>query len=315
MQRGSPSGTATSAAPSRGTSFQPSRRAARAGYSAVRSGDDVKMALSTSSGRKPFASWSARNSSAVASRIAWPVFAAAVVAPRSPRRVLLMALGRQLRLMVITDSGLLKGRDPVEICRRAAAGGEGATIIQVRLKDAPPREVLALARALVGALAVPVIVNDRVDVALAAGAAGAHLGQDDPPLDRLRPHVPPGFLLGLSVGSPAEAERGRAWPADYWSVGPCFATANKPDAGAPLGAEGFGRLAQLAPAGTSVIGIGGVTVANAAAVMRAGAAGVAVIGAVWGGGATDPGAAARDMRAAIALRAGWRHSARRMWPS
>ncbi|PYO63732.1 MAG: thiamine phosphate synthase [Gemmatimonadetes bacterium] len=211
-----------------------------------------------------------------------------------------MALGRQLRLMVITDSGLLKGRDPVEMCRRAAAGGEGATIIQVRLKDAPPREVLALARALVGALAVPVIVNDRVDVALAAGAAGAHLGQEDPPLDRLRPHVPPGFLLGLSVGSPAEAERGRAWPADYWSVGPCFATANKSDAGAPLGAEGFRRLAQLAPAGTPVIGIGGVTVANAAAVVRAGAAGVAVIGAVWGGGATDPGAAARALRAAIA---------------
>src|SRR5437667_2501288 len=300
MQRGTPSGTATSAAPSSGTSLQPSRRAGRAGYSAVRAGDDVKMALSTSSGWKPFACWSPRNSSAVASRMARPVFAAAVVAPRSPRRVLLMALVDQLRLMVITDASVLKGRDPVETCRQAVAGGRGATMIQVRLKDAPPEEVLALARALVGALAVPVIVNDRVDVALAAGAAGAHLGQEDPPLDRLRAHVPPGFLLGLSVGSPAEAERGRAWPADYWSVGPCFATANKPDAGAPLGAEGFGRLARLAPAGTPVIGIGGVTVANAAAVVRAGAAGVAVSGAAWGGGATDPGAAARALRAAIA---------------
>src|SRR5947208_861734 len=184
MQRGTPSGTATSAAPSRGTSLQPSRRAARAGYSAVRSGDDVKIALSTSWGWKPLVSWSARNSSAVASRIAWPVLAGAVVAPRSPRRVLLMALAGQLRLMVITDAGVLKGRDPVEACRRAAAGG--ATIIQVRLKDAPPEEVVALARALVGALAVPVIVNDRVDVALAAGAAGAHLGQGDPPLRRAR---------------------------------------------------------------------------------------------------------------------------------
>jgi thiamine-phosphate pyrophosphorylase len=207
-----------------------------------------------------------------------------------------MALGRQLRLMVITDSGVLKGRDPVEACRRAAAGG--ATIIQVRLKDAPPSEVLALTRALVGALAVPVIVNDRVDVALAAGAAGAHLGQEDPPLDRLRSHVPSGFLLGLSVGSPAEAERGRAWPADYWSVGPCFATANKADAGTPLGAEGFGRLAQLAPAGTAVIAIGGVTVANTPALARAGAAGIAVIGAVWD--ASDPVAAGRARRAAIA---------------
>src|SRR2546426_2734257 len=116
MERGTPSGTATSAAPSRGTSLQPSRRAARAGYSAVRSGDDVKIALSTSSGWKPFASWSARNSSAVASRMAWPVLAGAVVAPRSPRRVLLMALAGQLRLMVITDAGVLKGRDPVGAC-------------------------------------------------------------------------------------------------------------------------------------------------------------------------------------------------------
>src|SRR2546428_369714 len=194
MQGGTPSGTATSAAPSSGTSLQPSRRAARAGYSAVRSGDDVKMALSTSSGWKPFACCSPRHS--------------------------------------------------------------------------------------------------------AAGAAGAHLGQEDPPLARLRPHVPAGFLLGLPVGSPAEAERGRAWPADYWSVGPCFATANKPDAGAPLGAEGFGRLAQLAPAGTPVIGIGGVTVAHAPALVRAGAARGGGIGAVRGGRA--PAAATRALRAAIA---------------
>src|SRR2546425_8208816 len=293
MQRGTPSGTATSAAPSRGTSLQPSRRAARAGYSAVRSGDDVKIALSTSSGWKPLVSWSARNSSAVASRIAWPVLAGAVVAPRSPHRVLLMALAGQLRLMVITDAGVLKGRDPVEACRRAAAGG--ATIIQVRLKDAPPEEVVALARALVGALAVPVIVNDRVDVALAAGAAGAHLGQEDPPLDRLRPHVPLGFLRGLAVGSPAEAERGGGWPADYWSVGLCFATANKADAGPPLGAEGFGRLARLAPSGTPVIGIGGVTAANAPALAHAGAAGIAVIGA--GGDACGPAASTPAPRA------------------
>src|SRR5207244_12526324 len=109
--------------------------------------------------------------------------------------------------MVITDAGVLKGRDPVEACRRAVAGG--ATMIQVRLKDAPPEEVVALTRALVGALAVPVIVNDRVDVALAAGAAGAHLGQEDPAFDRLRTHVPPGFLLALSVRSAAEAEPGR----------------------------------------------------------------------------------------------------------
>src|SRR5256886_12543650 len=119
-----------------------------------------------------------------------------------------MGLADQLRLMVLTDAGLLKGRDPVEACRRAVAGG--ATIVEVRHKGAPARELAALARALVGALSVPVLVNDRVDVALATGAAGAHLGQDDPPLDAVRPHVPPGFLLGASVGSPAEADRVRS---------------------------------------------------------------------------------------------------------
>src|SRR6266571_9372722 len=224
MQRGSPSGTATSA---------------------VRSGDDVKIALSTSSGRNPFASWSARSSSAVASRIASRVLAVAVVAPRSPRRNLVMALADQVRLMVITDAALLKGRDTVDACRRAVWGG--ATMVQVRMKDAPPRDLLALTRELVGALAVPVLVNDRVDVALAAGAAGAHLGQDDPPLDRLRPVVPPGFVLGVSVGSAAEADRVRDWPADYWSVGPCYATGTKPDAGTALGVAGFSALARLAP--------------------------------------------------------------------
>src|SRR5438552_5090905 len=220
MQRGSPSGTASSAAPSRGTSSQPSRRAARAGYSAVRSGDDVKIALSTSSGWKSFASRSARSSSSAASRIASRVFAVAVVAPRSPRRILAMALVDRVRLMVITDAALLKGRDPVTACRQAVAGG--ATMVQVRLKEAAARDVLALARALVGALSVPVIVNDRVDVALAAAAAGAHLGQEDAPLDRLRPHVPPGFLLGLSFCSHAEAVWDRTVPSDFLNVRFCF---------------------------------------------------------------------------------------------
>ena len=196
--------------------------------------------------------------------------------------------------MVITDPVLLKGRDPVGTCRAAVRGG--ATIVQVRWKDGAPRDVLQLTQALVGALPVPGLVHDRVDIALAAGAAGAHLGQDDPPLDALRAHVIPGFLLGISVGSPAEAARVQAWPADYWSVGPCFATANKSDAGRALGAEGFAALARLAPEAVPVIGIGGITAGNAASVVAAGAAGVAVIGAVLG--ADDPEIAARSLRAA-----------------
>jgi thiamine-phosphate pyrophosphorylase len=199
-----------------------------------------------------------------------------------------MTLADQLRLMVITDPVLLKGRDAVAVCRAAVSGG--ATMIQVRWKDGTPAEILELTGSLVAALPVPVLVNDRVDIALAAGAAGAHLGWDDPPLAALRPHLPLGFLLGISVGASDEAARAPA-TADYWSVGPCFATPTKPDAGAPLGPNGFAALARLAPEGTPVIGIGGITAANAARITGVGAAGVAVIGAVIG--SPVPEAAAR----------------------
>ena len=190
--------------------------------------------------------------------------------------------------MVITDPVLLKGRDAVEVLRQAVAGG--ATMVQVRWKDGMPAQILELTRALVAALPVPVLVDDRVDIALAAKAAGAHLGWDDPPLEALRAHVPPGFLLGISVGSADEAALAPI-SADYWSIGPCFATPTKHDAGPPLGPDGFAALAKLAPEGAPVIGIGGITAANARSIIDAGATGVAVIGAILG--ASDPAAAAR----------------------
>ena len=206
-----------------------------------------------------------------------------------------MALADQVRLMVITDPVLLKGRDPVAVCRAAVRGG--ATMIQVRWKDGAPAAVLELTRALVAALPVPILVNDRADIALAAGAAGVHLGWEDLPVDALRSHVPAGFLLGLSVGTQEEASRAAVLPADYWSIGPCFATANKPDAGSALGPAGFGALAHLAPDGVPVIGIGGITAANVGLIRDAGAVGVAVIGAVLG--SADPDAAARGIRNAV----------------
>lgn len=197
--------------------------------------------------------------------------------------------------MVITDPVLLKGRDAVAVCRAAVQGG--ATMIQVRWKDAMPAEVLGLTQALVAALTVPILVNDRVDIALAAGAAGAHLGWEDVPVEALRPHVSPGFLLGVSVGSEEEASRALRLPADYWSIGPCFATGNKADAGSPLGPEGFGDLVRLAPEGLPVIGIGGISAANARSIKDAGAAGVAVIGAVFS--AADPESAARALNISL----------------
>jgi len=197
--------------------------------------------------------------------------------------------------MVITDPVLLKGRDAVTVCQKAVAGG--ATMIQVRWKDGSPAEILELTRALVAALPVPILVNDRVDIALAAGAAGAHLGWHDPPLDALRAHVSSRFILGISVGTSEEAARARESSADYWSIGPCFATPTKADAGPALGPAGFSVLAHLAAEEIPVIGIGGITAANASLIRQAGAAGVATIAAVLH--ARDPEGAARGIRAVI----------------
>src|SRR5919199_3097398 len=107
-----------------------------------------------------------------------------------------------LRLMAITDD--LRGGAEGLAARAAAAVRGGATMIQVRLKDEDARTVTAVARLLVERLPVPVIVNDRVDVALAAGAAGAHLGAEDLPAAAIRPFVPAEFVLGVSVGSDEE---------------------------------------------------------------------------------------------------------------
>jgi thiamine-phosphate pyrophosphorylase len=174
-------------------------------------------------------------------------------------------------LMLVTDDDLLAGRDLLELARAAEAGG--ATSVQLRLKHATPRDQVALARALVAQAAIPVLVNDRPDVALAAGAAGAHLGPDDLPPALARRFLPPGFLIGASVGS--EEEAAQAGAADYWGIGPWRTTATKGDAGSALGPVGFRRLVDLA-GGRPCLAIGGIQPGDVPAVKAAGGAGVAV---------------------------------------
>lgn len=198
---------------------------------------------------------------------------------------------RLLHLMAITDD-LRDGAEGLVARSRAAVRG-GATCVQLRLKQEDARTLVAVARMLVAALPVPVIVNDRVDVALAAGAAGAHLGAEDIPAAAARAFVPHGFVLGVSVGCDAEAPNAAA--ADYVGIGPVFATSSKSDAGAAIGATEFARLARLAA--RPAIAIGGITAENAPALRGAGAAGVAVIRAVMG--AANPEAAARQLSSAI----------------
>jgi thiamine-phosphate pyrophosphorylase len=179
--------------------------------------------------------------------------------------------------MLVTDDRLVAGRDLVALARAAERGG--VTSVQLRLKRASAREQAAAARALVGALRVPVLVNDRPDVALAAGAAGVHLGPDDLPPALARKVVPPGFIVGASVGSAEEA--GAVQGADYWGVGPWRATATKADAGEALGVDGFRRVVGLA-GGKPCIAIGGVRPENVGAVLAAGGAGVAVASGIVG---------------------------------
>jgi thiamine-phosphate pyrophosphorylase len=201
------------------------------------------------------------------------------------------ALRRALRLVAITDD-LRDGADGLR-ARAVAAVTGGATMVQVRLKDADARTLAEVTRALVTALPVPVLVNDRFDVALAAGAAGVHLGADDLPVADVRRCVPPGFVIGASYGS--DAERAGTLGADYVGIGPVHATATKGDAGAAIGIDGLARLrAQVA---LPCVGIGGITPATARAVLDAGADGIAVVSALFG--APDPAAAARAFRAVL----------------
>jgi thiamine-phosphate diphosphorylase len=191
-----------------------------------------------------------------------------------------------LRLMLVTDDVLVRGRDLVELARAAERGG--ITSLQLRLKETPAREQVTLARVLVGALSVPVLVNDRPDIALAAGAAGVHLGPGDLPAHLTRRIVPPSFLIGVSVGSPDEALTAEA--ADYWGVGPWRATGTKADAGDALGADGFAAIVRLS-GGRPCVAIGGLRPEDVTLVRAAGGAGVAVVSGILG--AADVEASAR----------------------
>ena len=173
--------------------------------------------------------------------------------------------------MVVTDDALLTGRDLAELGRAVERGG--ASAIQLRLKQVSPRELAAAARRLLGAVTIPVLVNDRPDVALAVGAAGVHLGPEDLPVALARRIVPPGFVIGASVGSTDEAPA--AAGADYWGIGPWRVTATKADAGDALGPEVFARLARVS-GGRPCVAIGGVVPGDVPQVLGAGGAGVAV---------------------------------------
>ena len=173
------------------------------------------------------------------------------------------------------------------VARARAAVRGGATVVQLRLENADARTLVDVGRALVAALPVPVIVNDRADVALACGAAGVHLGAHDVPVAALRNVCPPPFVIGASVRADTRG-------ADYVGIGPVFSTSSKSDAPAAIGVDGF--VALRARSSAPAVAIGGITAERVAELRISGAAGVAVIASVFG--TADPEAAARAIRAA-----------------
>lgn len=194
-----------------------------------------------------------------------------------------------LRLIAITDSL----RDGVEglSARAVRAVAGGVTALHLRLTDESPRVLVDVARALRAAVPqVPLLVSERADVALAAGAQGVHLGIDDLPAAVLRRILPAGFLIGASVGDVADVA-GCAG-ADYVAIGPVFGTGSRVDVGVALGIDGFRELAALTQ--LPAVAIGGVSTENAAALMGAGACGLAVISALFS--SADPSGAARSFR-------------------
>lgn len=199
-------------------------------------------------------------------------------------------------LYVITDAKLSRGRATVQVVQAALRGG--ATIVQYRNKLATTREMVEEGLQLLEvcrAHGVPLVVNDRIDVALAIGADGVHVGDDDMPVGMARKLLGRSKLLGVSADSVARAQAAAADGADYLGVGAIFATGSKADAGAPIGLQGLLQIARVST--LPIVGIAGINARNAASVIRSGASGVAVISAVVQ--AEDVEAAARELAGVV----------------
>jgi thiamine-phosphate pyrophosphorylase len=204
-------------------------------------------------------------------------------------------------LNAIVDPERAGGRDLVELARLVAQGG--ATLVQLRDKRSDTRRMIERARAIKAALAplgIPFVVNDRVDVALAARADGVHVGPDDMAPGDARALLGPDAVIGVSIKSVAAAQAAPVGVFDYAGVGGVYATLSKEQDNPPIGPEGLARITAVlrgrAP-NVPVVGIAGIDAGNAAAVIAAGADGVAVISAL--SLAPDPEAAARALRAVI----------------
>ncbi len=202
-----------------------------------------------------------------------------------------------LSLYLVTDPEMTARRGVVETVAAAVAGG--VTIVQLRDKTGPARALAEAGRALLAHLrprGVPLLVNDRLDVAHAIGADGAHIGQDDLPPGAARALLGREAIVGLSITSAADLPTIDG-TVDYVGLGPLFPTGTKPDAAAALGEAEFAALRRKIA--LPVVAIGGIDLTNVARTIAAGADGIAVVSALCA--ATDPQQAASRLRAAVTV--------------
>lgn len=201
-----------------------------------------------------------------------------------------------LSLYLVTDRGLSLGRSTVDIVRAAVAGG--VTCVQLREKECSTRQFVAEARAvreLLAGTGIPLIINDRIDVAMAVDADGVHLGQTDMLMADVRRLVGTDMLIGISAESVEDAVRAQAEGADYVGISPVFSTPTKTDTAPALSLDGVALIRKAVS--LPLVGIGGIGPGNAAKVIRAGCDGVAVVSAIVS--APDPRKAATELKTII----------------
>jgi len=201
-----------------------------------------------------------------------------------------------LKLYLVTDRSLSLGRPLEEIVSKAIAGG--VTMVQLREKEMPTGEFVELARGLKRLLqphGVPLIINDRVDIALAVDADGVHIGQSDMAYADARKLVGKDKIVGLSVETLKEVELANQLDVDYIGISPVFATPTKTDTAAPFGIDGLREAVKLSLHPT--VAIGGMNKTTAQAVMETGCDGIAVVSAI--SSAIDPAAAAAELIALL----------------
>ncbi|MCC8133344.1 MAG: thiamine phosphate synthase [Tannerellaceae bacterium] len=196
-----------------------------------------------------------------------------------------------LSLYLVTDRELALGRPLEQVVEEAVKGG--VTLVQLREKQASSKEFYELALLLKKCLApyrVPLIINDRVDIALACDAEGLHIGQHDLPYPVARKLMDKDKIIGLSVESPEDVQEANRWDIDYIGISPIFSTPTKTDTAPALGLEGIRQISALSR--HPGVGIGGVHVSNVEEIIEAGANGVAVVSALMS--SPEPEATAKE---------------------